>query len=193
MAGRRFPWDLRPVPWSELPEFTRGSVDGVILLSWGIAPREKLATRRQLRAMGLRPGGQDPVALLYFRCRKAATRVYANLYLIERAKPVRPMTPARQAALAKAVTARRTCRQCREVAETELPRAYRVCEPCRYRLGLGPDDYLHDYLIGEPTLTPERVAALEEAQGGPLPGNVITHRGPSTRDTRCRVGGWGVG
>lgn len=174
MGGRQYPWVLEPVPWSDLAEFTRGSLDGVILLSWGIAPRDKLATRRQLRAMGKRPGGQDPAAVLYFRCRKAATRVYANLYLVERAKPVRPMTQARRAALAKAMTARRTCRQCREVAEAELPRAYRVCEPCRYRLGLAPDDYLHDYLIGEPTLAPERVAALAQAQGGPLPATTIT-------------------
>ncbi|GAB3479610.1 RRQRL motif-containing zinc-binding protein [Amycolatopsis cihanbeyliensis] len=169
MAGRRFPWDLRPVPWSDLPEFTRGTLEGLPLLSWGIGPQEKLATRRQLRAMGLRPGGQDPVALLYFRCRKACTQVVAELFLIEKAQPVRPMTPARRAALAKAMAARRTCRQCGETGYAELPRAHRTCEPCRYTLGqLDPTDYLHDYLTGTPTLAagehaeqvPERIARV---------------------------------
>lgn len=172
MSGRQYPWDLRPVPWSDRPEFTRGTVDGVVLLSYGIAPRDKLATRRQLRAMGLRPGGQDPVAVLYFRCRKAAKRVFANLYLIEQAKPVRPMTPARAAALGKAMAARRTCRQCGETGYAELPKPRRVCEPCRYRMGLPEDDYLHDYVIGTPVLT--TVDAL--------PDNVIPLRRPSTPD-----------
>src|SRR5690348_4993732 len=113
MAGRRqHPWVLAAVSWSADLEFTRGRADGVHLLSWGIAPRDRLATKRQLRAKGLRPGGQDPVAVLYFRCRTASKMVYANLYRIDRAKPVRPMTPARQSALDKAMAARRTCRQC---------------------------------------------------------------------------------
>lgn len=39
---------------------------------WGTAPTEQLATRRQLRAARLRPGGHDPVAIL--RCKACATR-----------------------------------------------------------------------------------------------------------------------
>lgn len=38
----------------------------------GTAPRDLLATRRQLREMGLRPGGHPPVAQM--RCRRCATR-----------------------------------------------------------------------------------------------------------------------
>lgn len=148
--ARKYPWDLREVPWSDQPEFTRGHHEGVALLSWNIAPRDKLATRRQLRAMGLRPGGQDPAALLYFRHRASSRQVLAELFLIERAKPVRPMTPAKRTALAKAMAARRTCRQCDEDAGTELPRDYRVCDPCRYTLGLDATDHLHDYLTGTP-------------------------------------------
>ncbi|MQA62368.1 MAG: hypothetical protein GEU86_12910 [Actinophytocola sp.] len=148
--NRRYPWDLREVPWSDLPQFTRGTQDGTVLLSWGIGPRDKLATRRQLRAMGLRPGGQDPAALLYFRHRPSCRQVLAELFLIEHAKPVRPMTPAKRAALDRAMAARRTCRQCGDDAGVELPRNGRVCEPCRYTLGLAPDDYLHDYLTGTP-------------------------------------------
>src|SRR4051812_41059054 len=139
MSGRQHPWVLDRVPWSQDREFTRGTLDGVHLLSYGIAPRDKLATRRQLRTMGKRPGGQDPAAVLYFRCRKACKKVYANLSLISEAKPVRPMTPARAAALNKAMAARRTCRQCGETGYAELPKAHRTCEPCRYTLGLPPD------------------------------------------------------
>jgi hypothetical protein len=81
MGTRQYPWQLRPVPWSELPEYTRGTHEGMLMLSWGIAPRDKLATRRQLRAMGLRPGGQDPAALLYFRHRASCRQVLAELYV----------------------------------------------------------------------------------------------------------------
>lgn len=158
MGRRQYPWDLRPVPWSDRTEFTRGTRDGLILLSYGIAPREKLATRRQLRAMGLRPGGQDPVALLYFRYRRANKQVFAELFLIDRAKPIRPMTDARRHALRKAMQARRTCRECGETSLVELPRAHRLCEPCRFELGhLDPWDYLHDYVQGTPTLAPEEL------------------------------------
>lgn len=151
MGKRQFPWQLQEVPWSQWQEYTRGTHDGIVLLSWGIGPRDKLATRRQLRAAGLRPGGQDPAALLYFRHRPSCSQVLAELFLIERAKPVRPMTPARQAALDKALAARRTCRECGDDAGVELPRVHRTCEPCRYRLGqLTADDYLHNYLIGTP-------------------------------------------
>lgn len=153
MGSRQFPWDLRPVPWSDLPEFTRGLWDGLPLLSWDLAPREKLATRRQLRSLGLRPGGQDPVALLYFRHRPACAFVLAELFLVEAAQPVRPMTPAKHAALDRALAARRTCRMCGQENPGELPRPHRTCEPCRYCLGgLDPADELHDYLHIEPGL-----------------------------------------
>ena len=152
--ARQYPWVLAEVAWSDAQEFTRGTYEGLPLLSWGIAPRDKLATRRQLRAMGLRPGGREPVAILYFRCRRACKKVFARLFLIEGAAPVRPMTPARWAALGAAMAARRRCAQCREDAGTELPRTRRVCDPCRYSVGgLEPWDHLHDVVVGEPTLT----------------------------------------
>ncbi len=168
MGTRQYPWQLRPVPWSQWQEYTRGTRDGIVLLSWGIGPRDKLATRRQLRAMGLRPGGQDPAALLYFRHRASYRQVLAELFLIERAKPVRPMTPARRVALDKALAARRTCRECGTDTQTELPRAHRTCEPCRYRLGmLAPDDYLHDYLTGTP-IDPDAYHADADAEVAPV-------------------------
>jgi len=159
--ARQHPWNLCRVPWSPDQEFTRGVLDGLPLMSWGIADRSKLATKRQLRARGLRPGGQSPVAVLYFRCARAGRKVHANLYLIDQALPVRPMTPARRAALDKAMAARRTCRECRETGYAELPKAHRTCEACLYSQGrLDPFSYVHDYLIGTPVFAPAEEAAV---------------------------------
>lgn len=162
--ARRYPWVLAAVPWSTELEFTRGKWHGKPLLSHSIAPRHLLATRRQLRANNLRPGGQDPVAFLYFRCHKAAKTVFANLYLIAEAKPVRPMTPARHAALGKAMAARRTCRECGDTGRAELPKAHRTCEACLYTAGLPTGSYLHEFLIGEPTFDTAGHAALDTAE-----------------------------
>lgn len=180
MAGRVNPWVLAPVPWSRWQEFTRGTCEGLPLMSWNIAPRDRLATRRQLRAMDppMRPGGADPVALLYFRCRKAGCMVLAELFLISAAKPVRAMTPAKWAALDKALAARRTCRECGQDEGIYLPR-HRVCEPCRYSLSLlDAADYLHDYLSGATTLTGAERAEWERI-AGELARVVPLHHGSS--------------
>ncbi|MFI9011008.1 RRQRL motif-containing zinc-binding protein [Actinosynnema sp. NPDC053489] len=131
MAGKTFPWvKVASVPWAEGPQFTRGTHDGLPLLSYGCAPRDRLATYRQLRAMGLRPNGQDPVAVLYVRHSGSGKTVFASLYLIERAAPVRPMTPAKFTALAKANLARRICRSCGKDPLYVLPTSTRLCWPC---------------------------------------------------------------
>ncbi|QKV93884.1 hypothetical protein HUT19_20720 [Streptomyces sp. NA02950] len=101
---------------------------------WRLAP-DGLATRRQLRAMNLRPGGQDVVAELQ-RPRRKRGPLVAYLFRIDRAKPVRPMTPARWAALAKANSARRLCPQCRTDAGYVIPPTLGMCVPCAYPLGL---------------------------------------------------------
>ncbi|MER6503224.1 RRQRL motif-containing zinc-binding protein [Streptomyces sp. NPDC001455] len=95
---------------------------------WRMAP-EGLATRRQLRAMGLRPGGQDVAAQLE-RPRRRRGPLVAFLYRIDRAKPVRPMTPARRAALAKAMAARRMCPVCRQDRGYCIPPTLGTCVPC---------------------------------------------------------------
>ncbi|WP_410535456.1 RRQRL motif-containing zinc-binding protein [Streptomyces sp. KL2] len=97
---------------------------------WRLAP-DGLATRRQLRAMGLRPGGQDVAAVLR-RPRRRRGALVAYLYRIDRAKPVRPMTPARWAALERANTARRTCPVCGRDAGYTLPPSLGTCVPCAY-------------------------------------------------------------
>ncbi|MDQ1018307.1 RRQRL motif-containing zinc-binding protein [Streptomyces afghaniensis] len=95
---------------------------------WRLAP-DGLATRRQLRALGLRPGGQDVAAQLE-RPRRRRGPLVAYLYLVEQAKPVRPMTPAKWAALAKANAARRICPECRRDAGYVIPPSLGMCTPC---------------------------------------------------------------
>jgi hypothetical protein len=131
MAGRQYPWVLADVAWSPCREYTRGTHWGLPLLSWGLAPTDKLATRRQLAAMGLRPNGQEPVAYMYFRYRPAHRQVLAELFLISGAAPKRTATPAQRTALAKANLARRICRECGRDAFYVTPREWgRRCESC---------------------------------------------------------------
>lgn len=85
-----------------------------------------LATRRQLRAMGKRPGGQEVTALIEWR----RGRRWAGLYRIDQARPVRLVTEAQRAAIAAALAARRTCRSCGQDAGYYLPRAIGQCWPC---------------------------------------------------------------
>ena len=94
---------------------------------WRLAP-DGLATVRQLRAMGLRPGGQDVAAELQRPRRRGPLVAY--LYRVDRALPVRPMTPAKWAALAKANAARRTCPNCRLDRGYTIPTSLGTCLNC---------------------------------------------------------------
>ncbi|MFE4334459.1 RRQRL motif-containing zinc-binding protein [Streptomyces sp. NPDC056831] len=95
---------------------------------WRLAP-DGYATRRQLRALGLRPGGQDVAAQLE-RPRRRRGPLVAYLYRVDLAKPVRPMTPGRRVALDAAMAARRTCPNCRRDAGYCIPRSLGMCVPC---------------------------------------------------------------
>ncbi|MFJ7259894.1 RRQRL motif-containing zinc-binding protein [Streptomyces globosus] len=95
---------------------------------WRLAP-EGLATFRQLRALGLRPAGQ-PVAAQLERPRRRREPLVAYLYRIDLARPVRPMTPAKRAALAKANAARRICPECGRDAGYRIPPSLGMCVPC---------------------------------------------------------------
>ncbi|WP_328396684.1 hypothetical protein OHS70_12290 [Streptomyces sp. NBC_00390] len=106
---------------------------GIPTYPWRMAP-DGYATRRQLRAADLRPGGQG-VAAQIERPRQRRGPLVAYLYTIDKAKPVRPMTPAKWAALAKANTARRTCPECERDAGYVIPASLGMCVPCAY-----PDD-----------------------------------------------------
>ncbi|WP_369252525.1 RRQRL motif-containing zinc-binding protein [Streptomyces sp. R41] len=100
---------------------------------WRLAP-DGYATRRQLRARGLRPGGQQVAAQLE-RPRRRRGPLVAYLYRVDLAQPVRPMTAAKWAALAKANAARRTCPACRRDAGYVIPASLGSCAPCAF-----PDD-----------------------------------------------------
>ncbi|MGX2996369.1 RRQRL motif-containing zinc-binding protein [Streptomyces sp. JNUCC 64] len=96
---------------------------------WRLAP-DGLATRRQLRAAGLRPGGQDVAAELQRPRRRGRGPLVAYLYRIDLARPVRPMTPGRRAALAAAMRARRTCPACGRDAGYVIATSLGTCVTC---------------------------------------------------------------
>ena len=87
-----------------------------------------LATRRQLRAEGLRPNGYDPVAQILWRHR-AQVRT-ALLYRRDLAAPKRIATPAQLAAVGKALLARRTCQGCGITRPYYIPRSTGACLDC---------------------------------------------------------------
>lgn len=94
------------------------------------------------------------MAFLYFRCRKANKLVFANLYLIHAAKPVRPMTPARQSG--KDTT----------VAEHIPPLAYPVPQPeddPRFTFGLTLDVAAVLVAHGYPPIVAGDYVALRQA------------------------------
>jgi hypothetical protein len=86
------------------------------------------ATRRQLRAQGLRPAGQLIAGQILWRHKKQ--RRVAYLYPLAGAKPKRTATPAQHVAIAKALLARRTCRTCQQVKPYYIPRRYGECLDC---------------------------------------------------------------
>ncbi|MEV7229689.1 RRQRL motif-containing zinc-binding protein [Polymorphospora sp. NPDC051019] len=86
------------------------------------------ATRRQLRAAGLRPGGQPIAGQVMWRG-VGGDRV-AYLYRVDLARPKRTATPAQRAAVDKALRARRTCSTCGEVRWYYIPRSLGECLDC---------------------------------------------------------------
>lgn len=109
------------------------SADTLPVYGWKQAPLG-LATRAQLRKRGLRPGGQDVVGEI--RWRSKLTRGEwrsAWLYLVDRALPVRPMTPGRARALEAAMRARRTCPECHRDAGYVISTSLKACVPCADR------------------------------------------------------------
>ena len=97
-----------------------------------------MATRRQLRKQGLRPGGQDIAAQIIWwhgggrgrDGRAGRRRRVAYLYDGARAKPVRPMTPAKEAAVRAALIARMTCPSCRRVMPYHISKSLGECNEC---------------------------------------------------------------
>ena len=91
------------------------------------APKQ-LLTVRQLRARGLRPGGQQPVAQIIWR----QGRRVAYLYDTRLALPKRTATPAQLTALAAAMRARRTCPACGHEKPYCIPLSTQACNDCTW-------------------------------------------------------------
>ncbi|MET8177240.1 RRQRL motif-containing zinc-binding protein [Streptomyces sp. NPDC005336] len=109
-----------------------GARYGIPTYPWKYAP-DGYATRRQLRARGLRPGGQPVAAQLMRASRRAPGGVrIAYLYRVDHAKPVRPMTSRKWGALALAMLARRTCPECGVIYSYCLPTSLGMCVLCAY-------------------------------------------------------------
>ncbi|GAB3157636.1 hypothetical protein GCM10027290_59030 [Micromonospora sonneratiae] len=104
-----------------------GSRYGVPTWWWQGAP-PGYATRRQLRARGLRPGGQPVAAQILWRG-VGGTRV-AYLYRLDLARPKRTASPAQMAAISRALAARRTCPTCGIVRDYFIPRSLGECLTC---------------------------------------------------------------
>jgi hypothetical protein len=85
-----------------------------------------LVTRRQLRAAGLRPGGQEIAGQILWRRGKRV----AYLYRLDLAVPKRDATEAQRKAIDKALLARRTCSTCERVCDYYIPRRYGECLDC---------------------------------------------------------------
>jgi hypothetical protein len=103
---------------------------GVPTYPWRKAPAG-FATRRQLAATGLRPGGQPVAAqVMWNSLRHPPGTKVAYLYRVELAKPKRVPTPAQLAALGKAMAARRHCLVCGQDAGYVLSRDLAMCNTC---------------------------------------------------------------
>ncbi|RFU43059.1 hypothetical protein DZF91_03205 [Actinomadura logoneensis] len=105
-----------------------GRREGIPTYPWRLAPPH-LATRRQLAARGLRPGGQEIVAQVRWH---GAHRRHAVAYLYDPALalPRRTPTPAQLAALDRAMAARRTCPSCGRDVGYVIPPRLGVCNDC---------------------------------------------------------------
>jgi len=99
--------------------------DGLPVYTFRAAP-DGLATRRQLRRIGLTPGGQPIAGRLVWRDRQR----FAYLYRIDLAVPRRPMTEAKRSALDQANRARRTCPKCGSVRDYVIGRRLGRCHDC---------------------------------------------------------------
>jgi len=116
---RRVFWDPSGTKFGGLPTYP-----------WKFAP-DGLATRRQLRAAGLRPGGQAPCAQVMWRSRRVSGGIaVAYLYEVAAAKPRRTPSAEQLKALGKAMRARKVCPDCGVEQPYCIPTRYGACLPC---------------------------------------------------------------
>ncbi|MEU4239513.1 RRQRL motif-containing zinc-binding protein [Actinoplanes sp. NPDC026619] len=103
---------------------------GIPTYWWRGAPAG-LATRRQLRARGLRPGGQEIAAQV--RWMGVGGERFADLYRVDLARPKRTASPAQRRAIRAALRARRVCPTCGELRDYYIPRSLGECLICHDR------------------------------------------------------------
>ncbi|MFJ6661612.1 RRQRL motif-containing zinc-binding protein [Streptomyces sp. NPDC091377] len=124
--------DIDPYDDGSFPQFGNNQAPGAVAVRAaargnGPVPAEGLATRRQSRALGLSPGGQDPAARLICR----GGQRWAWLYRVDLAVPKRTPTLPQEMALDRAMAARQTCPQCLRRYYACLPlRTQGRCDPC---------------------------------------------------------------
>jgi len=109
-----------------------GTRHGIPTYPYRWAPKG-LLTIRQLRARGLRPGGQDPAAQILWR--HGSRKRVAYLYYESLALPKRQATSAQLTAIACALAARRTCASCGTEKDYYIPRSRGECNDCAARWG----------------------------------------------------------
>jgi ADP-ribose pyrophosphatase YjhB (NUDIX family) len=143
--------DVVTLPWSG-EQWPGRIAHGLPTFGFRNAP-SGLATRRQLRARGLCPGGNEYVAQLVWR---HGTR-WAALYRVDLAVPSPGATTAQLAALRRADRALRTCTGCGRVWDFRLPRSNgRRCWPCtssqEHPINPGPAETpgSNDHRVGAP-------------------------------------------
>jgi hypothetical protein len=102
-----------------------------------------LATVRQLRAKGLRPGGQEIAAQILWRKGKRV----AYLYRLDLAVPKRTATAAQLVAVEKALLARRRCPTCERVKDYYIPRRHGECLDCAGVISPA-DKWANDQTVG---------------------------------------------
>ncbi|HSV68438.1 MAG TPA: RRQRL motif-containing zinc-binding protein [Mycobacteriales bacterium] len=127
-SGRRSGWWWVEL-WPGGPRELCRIEDGLPTFGFRQAPA-CLVTRRQLRAAGLRPNGQEPTGQLKWR----SGRRWAALYRLDLAAPVRPASPAQLAALGRAMAARRYCRVHGGYVDHCVRGPERMCGQCFDRL-----------------------------------------------------------
>lgn len=135
--------DSDPYDDGTFPEFGNNQAPGAAAVRTavrgkGAVPADGLATRRQLRALNLSPGGHEPVARL--RCRGGQR--WAWLYRIDLAKPKRTPTLAQELALDRAMAARQTCPECRRRYFHCLPVSLGTCLECHDGTPAAPGSYI---------------------------------------------------
>lgn len=115
-------WGWQPTAWL---------ANGLPTWRWRSAPAG-LVTRRQMRELGLAPGGAQPVAQIVCRRGRRRAWLYDRGALVAKRIP----TPAQLVAVNAALAARRWCPTCARDVGYCIPTSLGECADCHY---LDPD------------------------------------------------------